>query len=366
MLARVMASRLLALLALATLLLWATMLGARFFERARMPAQELPGLRLAERVEAEVAARAGTLRWRNFEHYSLVAPVEPADLARFMARISARPDGRGFVLGAGRTAELHGGAILGLLFAKWRPEGPAARPEDRFPFRPEAIRLGALYEGHRQQIFLPIPGRASEAIAGALPDVPQLARMRFFVETEGLSPVERDSYSFLRLLVAREAEPGARWVNHVEQELSVDLLLRQAWESYLRETGAEAEREDHSRLHLIEVLLAYQRRTAESSEPAPHLDPEVVQRRFLAVELARPIADVDDERLVHYVESLGWLLAHPGLRWDDADTAQVKGWLRELDEVRFADLTAVEGVHLTHLHRGLRMLRSHGDRLRPG
>ena len=302
--------------------------------------EELPGARHAERAEAQRRERGGELRGASLEHYALVEPVEEADLRRWIARIVPRRDGSAFVLAVGDTPELHGGALLDFLFRHWRPHGRAAGPEDRFPFVGREVALGEIYAGHRRQVFLP--------------ESSHLPRMRFFVQTAGVAPVERDAYSFLRLLVARESDYAATWTNHAAQELSVDRLLRSAWQHYREARNAEVETADHSNLHLVEVLLAYRRR---ATAPLP-FDANDVKRRFLETELARPVAETDDERLVHYVESLGWLLADPDVVWTADDGARARAWLRKLEDERFADLAGVEAAHLTHLLKGLRAIRA--------
>jgi hypothetical protein len=257
--------------------------------------------------------------------------------------------------------------VLEFLFRHWRPDGRAARPEDRFPFLRAEVALVRILAGHRRQIFLPVPGRAPEAIAGEIPDTPQLARMRFLVESETLGAVatERDAYSFLRLLVASEQDFGARWKNQLGQELSVDLLLRHAWRRYLEVPSAEAEREDHSALHLVEILLSYHHRGLLQGTAAARPNPNALKRRFVAFELSRPVHETDDESLVHYVESLGWLLADSHVSWSAEEGAQLKAWLQELEEERFPELAALEETHLAHLLGGLRRIGRHWNRLDP-
>jgi hypothetical protein len=344
---------------------WAALLLALSgLARAEPVHRDPPGERLSERAEGHISGYEAALRRQSLEHYALIGPVDPADLLRWIAPISPYPDGDGFVLAVGTTPELHGGALLDFLFRHWRPEGRAARPEDRFPFPHESVALGTIYAGHRRQIFLPVPGRPAEAIRGALPDPPALARMLFFAETESVQVVERDAYSFLRLLVAREDDFAASWKNEVGQELSVDLLLQHAWRHYLQERSAESERADHSNLHLVEVLLAYHHRGAEGPGSSRGLDPNAIKRRYMTRELARPDSETDDEGLAHYAESLGWLLADPHVTWNADERAQVNAWLEQLEKERFADLAAFEeGAELTHLVKGLRLLRTHRSRL---
>lgn len=321
-----------------------------------------PGLGLAARVESHLRERAPLLRRRSLEHYALLHAVEEADLLRWTSPLALRVDGDAFVLAVGDTPELHGGAVLDFLFRNWRPEGRAARPEDRFPFRGPDVPLGRIYAGHRLQILLPVPGHPAEAIAGEIPDPPQLARVRFFARTEGVGPVERDAYALLRLLVSREDDFAKTWRNDVGQALSVDLLLGQAWARYRDERSAAAERADHSFLHLVEILLAYHEAALRRGAPES-LDANALKRRFLDVELARPLADVDDEAAAHYAESLGRLLADPHVRFDASERTRVESWLRQLEDVRFASIATVEGAFLAHLLKGLRLIDAHRDRL---
>jgi hypothetical protein len=332
-------------------------------------AESFPGERLAERLEAHMKGRAPRLRLESLEHYALLYDVDPADVARWMEPVSFQSSGDEVALGAGHVVELHGGAILAFLLEHWRPESRHAGLADRYFFvqSGRSLPLGVIYASHRRQIFLPVPGRAAGEIRGALPGSPQLARMRFRVPGRGggVVTVERDAYSFLRLLVSREDDFAARWVNDLGQDLSVDLLMRQAWDHYLAERSVEDEAADHSNLHLVEILLTYRRRAALRSAAPASLDPNAIKRRFLAVELARgPTAD--DERLGHYAESLGWLLADPEVTWDATDQAAARAWLRSLEEDRFHDLAAVKGQFLAHLLRGLRTIAAHRDRLESG
>jgi len=334
-----------------------------------LASDDLPGRRLAERLEAHMLERQSKLRWESLGHYALIAEVEQADLLRWIEPVSFRRGEAGFVLGVGDTVELHGGALLDFLFQHWRPDGrrPAA-PRDRFPFRRngESLALGAIYASHRSQIFLPVPGLAPAAIGGQLPGSPQLARMRFLVPggAGGVArEVERDAYSFLRLLVAREGDFAATWTNRLGQQLSVDLLMGQALGHYLAERSAAVERSDHSHLHLVELFLAYHRRASARPGVATRLDPDEIQRRFLTLELARPDSEADDESLAHYVESLGMLLAEPTVTWNAAERERTRGWLQRVEARRFRDLAAVDADYLAHLLRGLRLVRTHRDRL---
>jgi hypothetical protein len=327
----------------------------------RAPRPDDPALHLAERLERHMQERAASLRRESFEHYALIYEVDDAEVRQWLAPVSSRPDGDGVVLGVDGVPELHGGGILAFLLEHWRPQARAATPEDRFFFQGRGLALATLYAGHRRQVFLPVPGRPVDAIAGALPDRPQLARMRFPAATPGGQPFERDAYSFLRLLVTREDDFAAAWVNGVGQRLSVDLLLQQARDSWWSERSAGAEAADHSRLHLVEIFLAYGRR--RSGAPDARFEPNAIKARFLEVELARADAEADDERLGHYAESLGFLVSDPRVTWSPDERVRVQAWLRDLDERRFRDLGAVEARHLTHLLRGLRMLGAHPSRL---
>lgn len=263
----------------------------------------------------------------------------------------------------GETPERHGGAVLNFLFRHWRPEGREARAGDRFRFRRREVALGRIYAGHRRQILLPTPNPSADLSFGTVPEADPLPIMRFFSETDDVPVVERDAYSFLRLLVARENDFSEKWTNQVKQELSVDSLLQHTLRHYLRVRGSEAERDDHSNLHLVELLLAYHHRAATGPEPAERLDPNALKRRFLTTELARSASETDQESVSHYAESLGWLLADSHVSWNAAEASQVLRWLRQLEETRFRDLAAAEGTHLTHLLRGLRLVRSNRDRL---
>lgn len=314
-----------------------------------------PGL--AERVEARLAGQRDALR-PLLGHYGLVFPVEEAELRAFMRPIRVFGEPGALVLGTAHGLESHGGGLLALLLEHWRPEDRPARLADRFSFEANRARLplAALYASNRRQVFLPVAGRAREEIAGALPDAPVLPRMRFALP--GMAPVETDAYRFLGVLAAHEPDLSAPWTNALGQRLTGALLLEHARGHYLATGDTPAEPEDHSNLHLVEVLLGAARRTGA--------DPEPVKRRFLANELTRRVFEPADETLLlaHYAESLGLLAADPRTRWSPAEARRVRDWLAGLDTA-FRDLEGEEPRRLAHLLRGLRLLREHRARFAP-
>jgi hypothetical protein len=318
--------------------------------------RDVPGLQLAARVESHLEGKKVLLE-EDLGHYGLVFPVEQATLLAFMRQIRAFGGDRELVLGTAYGFESHGGGLLALLFEHWKPEGRAPELRDRFGFEQNHadVSLAAIYASHRAQIFLPVPGRASGAIDGAIPDSPQLARMLFRVA--GIEAVEVDAYSFLGLLVIHEKDFEHSWTNSQGQPLSAALLLEHARRYYLASRDSAGEPADHSNLHLVQLLLATSRRLGQ--------DPEEIQRHFFEVELARRVFDPSDAALVvaHYAESLGRLLADPRVRWSPPEKEQARAWLAWLEENHFRDLDAVAPRHLTHLLRGLRLVREHRARL---
>lgn len=129
---------------------------------------------------------------------------------------------------------------------------------------------------------------------------------------------------------ARDARAGplsATWTSHLAQHLSANLLL------------------DASRRGAT--------------------DPDPIKQHFLAVELSRRQFDPADGTLViaHYVESLGLLLADARLRWSAAERQQVRDWLGWVEAEPFRDLASVDPPRLTHLLRGLRLIRENRQRL---
>jgi hypothetical protein len=173
------------------------------------------------------------------------------------------------------------------------------------------------------------------------------------------APAESDAYKFLGLLVAHQEDPAATWTNHLHQTLSVDLLLRNTRDYYLTNRTTAGELADHSNLHLVEVLLAWDRRRGE-----PH-GADAIKRRFLEVELARTRFEGEDgsEALAHYVQSLGRLVADPRVSWQPDEKRRVKGWLRKLEREHFQDLEAARLEHLAHLLKGLRLIGENEARL---
>jgi hypothetical protein len=317
---------------------------------------DVPGLGLAERVEGELQRRPDPFA-NDPGHQSLVFPVPQPELLAFMRQIRVFGDPGALVLDTAHGFESHGAGLLDLLFATWRPEGRVPQLSDTFWFETNRARLplAALYASHRNQIFLPVPGVAPGDIDGALPEKPQLARMLFRVPA--MTPVEADAYHFLALLNAHEPDRNATWKNALGQQLSVALLLDNTRDYYLSSSDTPAEPADHSNLHLVDVLLDASRRQGQG--------PDAIKKHFLAVELKRDRFEAADETLLlaHYTESLGLLLADPRTRWSAEERAQVRAWLGRLD-ARFVSLEAEESRRLSHLLRGLRLVREHADRLR--
>ncbi|HKJ25752.1 MAG TPA: hypothetical protein VKB65_13075 [Myxococcota bacterium] len=308
----------------------------------------LPGRALAARVERQLEADRPRLALSP-GHYGLVFPIEPADLDAFMEQIRVYGDADEVVLGTDRGFESHGGGILALLLDHWRPEGRAAALEDRFPFvgRPDGVALATIFASHLREIVVPESGlpRIRFGASGALGPIP---------------PVETDAYSLLRLLATRGADLDARWETFGGQETSAATLLESARAHYLAGSDAPGEPADHSELHLVEILLAASARTGS--------DPDPVKRRFLDAELARREFDPEarTERLGHYAESLGVLVADPRVHWSDADRERVREWLAWLEANEFRAPADVAPRELAHLLRGLRLVRTNEGHLRAG
>ncbi len=323
--------------------------------------EPLPGLELLARVESRLERDRDRLR-ANPVHYGEVFEVEQPDLHAFFRQVVPHGAGADLTLGTARQPESHGGGLLRLLLDHWRPEGRAAALGDRYPFaggrRP--LALGALFEAHRQQLFLPVPGSEAEAIDGALPASAVLPRtfLHFRDPFGGTRPVDSDAYKMLGLLLREEPDPSRVWSNRFGQRLSLALLMRHVRDHYLASAAPRAEPADHSELHLVELLVAYDGSSGEAGLAS-------VQRHFLDTELAQREVDARDAALVraHFAESLGLLVAAPGLTWSDADRRRVHGWLAELEDDHFADVEAVDLVPLTHLAKGLRAVRAHRDAL---
>jgi len=322
-------------------------------------AADVPGLALADRVEARLTRDRAALK-SSLSHYALVFPVEQADLLTFMEQVRVFPgaDAPGdLVLGTDYGLEPHGGGLLALLFDDWRPEGRAPRMSDRFPFARNhaSLPLGALYASLRRQVFLPVAGGQADAGGGTLPRTPQLARIRLHVA--GLPASEVDAYHLLLLLAAQEPDLSRSWRNQRGQLLSADLLLEQARGHYLASRDTPAEPADHSNLHLVEVLLAASRRRGA--------DPDEIKRHFLDVELRRVDFEPRDATLLlgHYAESLGLLLADPRTHFDPSERRQVREWLGWLESSWFREVGSVDPRHLAHLLRGLRLVREQRARL---
>jgi hypothetical protein len=318
---------------------------------------EFPGMRLKARLESHLQREQATLKG-SLVHYGLVFPVHQDDLLAYLRPIRFHGAGLDIALGTEDAVEPHGGGLLRLLVDHWRPQSRPARLTDRFWFETNgsSLALGAIYQAHRDQVFLPIPGLAPEEVGGRLPGSPQLPRMCLPFPPRGGEGrcVESDSYKLLGLLVELEPDPSLPWTNRLGQTLTVELLLRHAREHYLATRDTPFEPPDHSNLHLVELLLSFERgREGRGAE--------AVKERFLNVELSRTDFDPTDEALLlgHYVESLGQLIAHPRVAWREDEARRVKAWLTELEERRFRELDAIELESLAHLLRGLRSIEAH-------
>jgi len=334
---------------------------ARAHETA--PAQGVPGASLQARAESYAISQQAA--WRaDLPHYALVFPIAAGDFDAYTAQLLLRFDGRDVVLGSAEGVEAHAGGLLAFLLANWRPDSRAAALTDRFWFASNHSRvaLAQLYQSLERQIFLPVPGRTTDAIDGRLPETPQLARvqLRYRAPTGGVVSQPSDAYSFLRLLAERESDLSRSWTNRLGQPLSAELLLSQAWAYYGERREPADELADHSNLHLVEVLLAFSRRRPTSGAQA--LDPNQLKRRFLAVELPRTDVsrDVWILRVGHALESLGWLLEDARVAWSADERRQVNDWLRRLDR---ASEPALAGVEVAHFVKGLRMIAAQRAKL---
>jgi hypothetical protein len=308
-----------------------------------------PGMALLVRVETHLQAQR--TRLADFpSHEGLVFPVQQDRLLAFTERLYCFDDGRDFVVGTAYAPESHGGGVLALILDYWRPQGRAARLADRFRFqgRPSGVALADLYAGHRRQVFLPVPGRTTDAIEAALPESPQLPRLRFR-HPASATAVETDAYKFLGVSIEHEPDLTAPWTNHVGQRLSAALLMRHVRDVYMGDLSTVHELSDHTNLHRVELLLAYHARGGAA------VDPNAIKRRFLENELSRTsFAEEETEVIGHYVQSLGRLLADPSVVWGPDEVRRVRGWLAALDGERFADLGPIPLQHLAHLVAGLR------------
>jgi len=326
----------------------------------------LPGADLRARVDARLASERAALR-ESIGHYGLLHDVDQEDLHRFMVQIYPRRDGPDIVMAAPGGIELHGGGVLALIATLWRPNGRPAELSDAFPFVAiqRAVPLREIYDSLQMQVFLPVPGLENEDIDGQLPTYPELPRTLMQHATHGrLESSELDAYDALALLVRYEDDSNATWTNRLGQRLSVATLLDSSWDHYVAPRSAEQEFADHSYLHLVEILLAYNRRL----EPKMQRDPNRLKQRLLSVELEREAYGGYEasEAIGHYVESLGFLLAEPGVSWTKPEQAKVCAWIRDLETVRLTQLGEAPVQHLAHLRRGLAKIEANAARMGRG
>lgn len=339
---------------------WIQLLGCTP-ESAGVP---IPGPELRSRVEIRLEAARAELR-SSIGHYGLVYDVPQKELLDFMTQIYPRSDGPDLVMAALGGIELHGGGVLELLATLWRPGGRPAELADAFPFarsgRP--VPLQEIYDSMRMQLFLPNRAGGGEEGPGPLPTSAGLPRMRVEHADRGrLETTELDAYHALGLLIRYEEDLHAPWTNRLGQKISAADLLDYRWDYYLIARNAEAEFADHSHLHLVEILLAYNARLDRGSRR----DPNQLKQRFLLIELERREYGGYEasEALSHYVESLGFLLAEPDVSWTQAEKSRVRAWLRSLERDGLAEIDEVPVQHLAHLLRGLRRVEANANRLR--
>ena len=139
-------------------------------------------------------------------------------------------------------------------------------------------------------------------------------------------------------------------------------ILESTWDHYIVSRSAEREFADHSYLHLVELLLDYNRRL----DVGARRDPNSLKQRLLSVELEREDYGGYDasEALGHYVESLGFLLAEPAVTWTRIEKRKVREWLRDLETVRLIEIDNAPVEHLAHLLPGLVRIEANAARLR--
>ena len=305
------------------------------------PRSDFPGMRLLARVEARLEREKPALRETLLDHYGLLFPVEPQELAAFMRHVRVHGDGADLALGTEFGPESHGGGLLRMLFDLWRPGGRAPRQGDRYRFEGSGeLELGSLYRAYRQQIALPDAG---------------LPRVRFRFALPGGPPrdIDLDAYKLLSLLIELEPDPAKTWTNRSGQTLDVERLMARVRERYLASAAPSADPADHSELHLVELLVAFGRALAP------------VRAHFLESELAQEVFEPKDASFLvsHTAESLGRLLEAPGPDWSEADAQRATRWLAELERTRFLDVEREELESLCHLARGLRAVRAHQAKL---
>ena len=144
-------------------------------------------------------------------------------------------------------------------------------------------------------------------------------------------------------------------------QISTAGLFHHVWDHYVIARSAAEEFADHSYLHLVEILIAYNSRLEQNLRR----DPNGLKRRLLTVELERIEYGGYEasEALGHYVESLGFLLADQDVNWTTAEKIKIRAWLRDLEMNRLAEIDDAPVQHLAHLLRGLRRIEANADRL---
>jgi hypothetical protein len=282
-----------------------------------------------------------------------------------MAQIYPNRDSDDIVMAALGGIELHGGGVLELIMTLWKPDGRPATLADAFPFSASrrTVPLQQIYDSMRMQIYLPTATIGPGEISVEPPTTAVLPRLRVRHATRGVfEEADLDAYNALALLVRHEADLGRTWINRAGQRVSAHDLLDSAWDHYLLPRTPEEEFADHSYLHLVGILLAYNHRLGA----AERRDPNSLKHRLLSVELERREFGgyAASEALGHYVESIGFLLAEADVAWSRAERAKVLRWLRKLETEWFREIDGVPVQHLSHLLHGMRFVESNAARLR--
>lgn len=180
----------------------------------------------------------------------------------------------------------------------------------------------------------------------------------------------RDVFCLLKVWLnyVPQAEWATEWKNYRGDVLTFNRMMAAAMAVYVDpRTGIDGS-SSHDHLHMPELLLRYHSIRGDTNLLRP------VQQAFLQRELAFPINrmwSVNNDKMskiFHYVETLGAMLDHPGLQWDENDRLRVQGWLSQLKEFitenRYWFGSGVNS-EVGHYYRGMQLIAKNAAKIFP-
>jgi hypothetical protein len=311
--------------------------------------------------------RKDDLRTEVFDHYVLVYnDATPEDFAHYAAPLFFTGPKNNRVLWAEGDIENHGGGYLYDIFHHWKPHGRATRMSDSFFFarNGRSLTVRELYQSVKNQVTLerdekdPLFQRVvARLVKGPKAEPMVMPRVFLCARATGHACVMKDSFHVLELLLENERQPTRGWKNVLGHTISVCSLFQATWQHYLHNVFTTDDYfEDHSRLHLVSLLVRY-------SDRCRTANPNHIKARFLEGELAEEFGYRDEgyySLVGHHLESLGRLVDDDRVTWSDEEKIQVREWLA-LHAPAFH--APIETFELTHALVGVRLIAKNAAKL---